>query len=307
MKRALLVLLFGVAAAALAPGAQASQLIDRNASNVELAVSRDGQALLTYRAAGQWKRVRVWGATNAVAPTLARPQVSFRLDYAGGRGWQSFENECGRYRGPALVGLVAACTARDGSHWAVQTWQRALPNYGLQPTAAQAVWDLRISHWTGPVAELDVWQDWVYSGRFHHLFGRLTYRGQAVHGFRSTRYGVPLDTFGRNLYLDTYNSAYGDGWRRENSFLAHRPVGTFCYGLYPFRRETSASGGRPITGVGTRYRITVIGPGVTPDIRWEGDGLPDYNPFDANHVAHELAMNRLRAEIRGSDRLCRQN
>ena len=180
------------------------------------------------------------------------------------------------------------------------------PNYGLAPTAQQSAWELRISRWTGPLAKLEVGLDWIYGGRFHHIFGRLTYRGQPVHGFASTRTGVTLDTFGRNLYLDTYNSAYGAGWRRENSFLAHNPNGNFCYGFYAHRRDPRASG-RALVGKGQRYRISVIGPGVTPDIVWQGRGLEDFDARSATHVTHERAMNRLRAEFAGGDRLCRQN
>ena len=50
--------------------------------------------------------------------------------------------------------------------------------------------------------------NWAYK-TFHHLFGSFTYLGQPVHGFKSTPGGNPLDTFGRNLYVDTFNSAYG--------------------------------------------------------------------------------------------------
>jgi hypothetical protein len=31
-------------------------------------------------------------------------------------------------------------------------------------------------------------------------------------------------------------------------------------------------------GVGKRYRLTLPGPGVTPDISWEGPGLHAYDP-----------------------------
>ena len=55
-----------------------------------------------------------------------------------------------------------------------------------------------------------------------------------MHGFHSTSTGNPLDSYGRNLYLDTLDSHYGTGWRRENSFLAHGPSGMFCYGFYPY-------------------------------------------------------------------------
>ena len=215
-----------------------------------------------------------WGAVDAIPPTTARAQVKLRLDYSGGFGtfrrpvWKTFKNECAPYDGPELEWLVTACTAPDGSYWAVQTWQRALPNYGIKPSAKRAVWELRLSHWNGEIAELDVSLNWAYR-RFHHLYGRLTYQGEPVYGFRSTPTGEPLDTFGRNIYVDTFDSAYGRGWRRENSFLAHRPTGTFCYGLF-------RHGPRP-AGTGRRYRATVIGPGVTPDVFWEAEAPGPYD------------------------------
>src|ERR1700730_11179043 len=66
--------------------AAASQLIDRNASDIRLAVNRKGEALITYHAKGRLKHVLAWNALNAIAPTLARRQIAFSLDYAGGWG-----------------------------------------------------------------------------------------------------------------------------------------------------------------------------------------------------------------------------
>ena len=133
-----------LAALAAADVGRASQLLDRNAKNVRLQVSRGGVALVTYRVNGKLRRIRASGAINALHPTLGRAQVAFRLDYSGGRG--PFRNACGPYRGPLLAWLVVACTAPDGSHWALQSWQRALPNYGQRPTAQQAAYELRLSH-----------------------------------------------------------------------------------------------------------------------------------------------------------------
>ena len=124
--------------------------------------------------------------------------------------------------------------------------------------------------------------NWAY-GRYDHLFGRLTYRGRPVYGHRATARGNPLDPFGRNVYLDTFNSAYGRGWRRENAFLTHRGSGAFCYGVYPSAPGRAA-------GKGERYRATVIGPGVTPDVMWEG-AAP--GPFDRQ--LDLLANERIRA------------
>jgi len=256
------------------PGsALGSTLIDRNASNIQLRVSGNGRkALLLYRARGRQQHVLAWGAKNAIAPTRARRQVAFKLDYSGGWGtyrknvWKTFRDHCQPYDGPTIQWVKVACKAADGSYWAVQKWQRQLPNFGVSPRYSHAVWELRLSHWSGPTAEFVVklnWTRWGLHRIYDHLYGYLRYQGKPVHGFRSTSAGQPLDTFGRNIYVDTFNSKYGQGWKRENSFLTHRGSGVFCYGFYPH--------GRHPVGKGERYRATVIGPGVTPDLFWMGD------------------------------------
>lgn len=274
----------------------ASQLIDRGASTVRLEVNGRGQALLTYRARGRLWHVLAWRAVDAVPPSETRRQVAFRLDYSGGWGtygrgvWRTFRNSCRPYAGPPLPWLVTACTARDGSYWALQSWQRLLPNYGVRPTRSQAGWELRLSHWRGALPVVTIGVDWAYR-RYDHLFGTLRYRGLPVYGFRSTPAGGPLDGFGRNVYLDTLDSAYGPGWRRENSFLTHRGSGAFCYGFYPH-------GARP-AGRGARYRVTVIGPGVTPDVTWQGTAP---GPYD---VALDRQLADAERRLVGSDPLCR--
>jgi hypothetical protein len=162
-------------------------------------------------------------------------------------------------------------------------------------------WELRLSHWRGPVARLEVWLDWSYGGRWHHLFGRLTYRGLPVHGFSTTPTGDPLDRYGRVLYLDTLDSAYGPGWRRENGFVSRNPDGTFCYGFVPHETQTGET--RP-PGQGRRYRLAVSGPGVTPDIVWEGPGLSDFDPENKADRAYEDAMNALQRELAKGSKPC---
>ncbi len=288
-------------ALALPARAEASQLIARDTSGERLAVSADGKALVTYRARGRVHRVLAWGAVDALHPSAERPQVRFSVDYSGGWGrfgrpvWRTLRNACGPYRGPALTWVVAACTAPDGSHWALQRWRRSQANFGLPPwKAGHGALELRLSHWRGPIAQLDVWLDWSYGGRWHHLFGRLTYRGLPVHGFSTTPQGDPLDDYGRVLYLDTLDSAYGPGWRRENGFVARRPDGSFCYGFVP---HTSPSGERRPAGNGRRYRLSASGPGVTPDVSWEGGALADYRASDPSHREHESRMNALQREL----------
>jgi len=276
--------------------ANASQLIDRNASAIDLAVNAKGEALVTYRADGKLKHVLAWGAVNAIAPTRARPQVELKLDYAGGWGkyhrdyWKTFGSSCGAYDGPALAWKVTACKAPDGSYWALQAWQRMLPNYGVAPSGAQAAWELRLSHWTGALPVLTISTDWAWH-QWDHLYGTFTYSGSPVFGFRATPGGNPLDSFGRNIYVDTYNSTYGKGWRRENSFLTHTNTGVFCYSFNPH-------GSHP-AGKGTHYRATVEGPGVTPDVMWQGTAPAAYDK------AADLAANQQINAL--GDRQCRAN
>jgi hypothetical protein len=185
----------------------------------------------------------------------------------------------------------------------VQRWRRSQANFGLPPwKPGHGAWELRLSHWSGPVAKLEVWLDWSYGGRWHHLLGRLTYRGLPVHGFSTTPSGDPLDRYGRVLYLDTLDSAYGRGWYRENGFVARNPDGTFCYGFVP---HTSPRGERRPPGHGGRYRLSVSGPGVTPDVQWEGPGLGSFDRSNPQHVAHEAAMNALQRQLMGASTPCR--
>jgi hypothetical protein len=334
--RRLLTLIIVVGAAAVAQAASASQMISTSsAAGIGLSVNGKGEALLTYSTGGKVVHVLAWGAVNALPPARGGKQVAFELDYSGGfdkyynrdmsvqrlrakynaikntpgylvspvvrrlqqasqfasNYWKTgFHGSCGRYDGPPVTWLVTACKAPDGSYWAVQSWQRMLPNYGVQATAAQSAWEVHLAHWTGPLPVLALDSDWAWH-RWDHLYGTFTYDGAPVYGFSSTSSGVPLDSFGRNLYLDTYDSAYGKGWLRENSFLTHTNTGVFCYSFNPH-------GAHP-AGNGTKYRATIIGPGVTPDVTWQGLPPGPYNP------AADAQANTKIAALH--DRVCRPN
>ena len=306
-------LLAGALLAAASPAA-ASEILTRNASNVRLKVDAKGRAVVYYTRAGRQYHPLIWGAVNARPPSRSVRQVSFKIDYSGGWGrfrqniWKTIKNRCAPYDGPPLPWLVAACKAPDGSYWALQSWRRMLPNLGLAPwRPSQRARELHVSHWRGELPKLEVYLDWVYGRRFHHLFGRFTYRGRPVHGFANTSSGAPLDSFGRNVYVDTLNSAYGRGWKRENSFLAHRPRGNFCYGFYPRERYAGyPRGPRRPEGNGEAYRAFAMGPGVTPVVAWSAPGLPDYNAQNAQHAELEAAMNALGDILHGGDPKCAQ-
>jgi hypothetical protein len=220
-----------------------------------------------------------------------------------------FKNACGPYTGPSLPWLVASCTAPDGSSWALQSWQRALPDLGETPwLPAQSVWELHLSHWSGPLPVLDIDLDWVNTQKEQHLFGRLSYLGQPVHGFGSQSDGNPTDSFGRNIYLDVFNSpGYGPGWKRENSFLTHNAGGNFCYGFYPHVPYAGYPAGSRPSGAGESYRATVIGPGVLPDVGWLGSGIGAFDPTNSAQVSHEQDMNVLSDSFSSTDKLCHQH
>jgi hypothetical protein len=312
-KRQLLATLFVFASVVAAPEvAQASEKLTDNASNVTLKVDNSGHAVVSWTRGGVRRNAAVWGAINARHPHPSIPQVKFKIDYSGGYKklgyplWKTIRNRCRPYDGPRLPWLVAACKAPDGSYWALQEFRRLLPNLGLDPwRTSQRARELHISHWKGDVARLEVYADWVMSFRYHELFGRLTYLGKPVFGYKSTLAGAPLDGYGRLLYLDVFNSRLGAGWKRENSFLARRTQGQFCYHFVQRKRYAGYPPGpvRPAAN-GERYRITAGGPGVTPFVMQTAEGLPNFNASNPAHVQLEAAMDPLKAAIFAGDTRC---
>jgi len=298
--------LLGAAYGAVSAAAS-EPLSDRNVTDARLHVNRAGEALVTYtRSDGRLRRVLIWGAIDARHPDANLPQVRFRYDYAGGyrkygkAAWRSFRDACRPYTGSALPLLVAACAAPDGSFWALQSWQRKLPLLGFAPfRPGDGDVELHISHWSGPLAQLEVSGNWTYGGAYEGLFGRLTYLGVPVHGFGATRDGNPRDRYGRNLYIDTFNSGYGPGWQRKAAILAHRPTGTFCHSFVP----QAPPPGYPSQEVrpaapGERHRVVVSGPGVTPVLVWEGARAGAYDP------ARDEEANALFDRIMAGDAAC---
>jgi hypothetical protein len=303
----MLVLVAALVAAVLSAPAPASQILDRNVTDVRLAVNAKGEALVTYtRANGQVRRVLAWGAVDAVAPDPNVAQQRFKVDYAGGFGkyrngryWRSFKNVCRAYSGPPLAYGVAACTAPDGSHWALQSWQRIQPLRGVEAFLPEHMaWELHLSHWTTDLAVLNVSPNWTYGGALQGLFGQLTYRGRPVHGFKTPKRGIS-DRNARYVYIDTYNSAYGPGWKRDGAKVTHVGSGGFCYSFAPL---TQAPAGYPsvpkFPGAGERHRVTAMGPGVTPDVVWEGPAL---GPYDAGK---DRVFNEIFDSLLGSDKAC---
>ena len=229
-------------------------------------------------------------------PDVTKYSAAVNADYAAISKLHAQSNSfgdtgftCNKYTGPKLAFQVAACDAPDGSFWAVQQWQRQLPDYGVTPSKQQAANELHLSHWTGPLPVLTVESDWSYH-QWQHIFGTYTYNGNAVYGFKATAAGSPLDTFGRNVYVDALNSDMGTGWQRVNSFLTHTGDGVFCYGFSPHDGKT---------GAGSQYRLTIEGPGVAPDVSVI---IPSPGPYNA---AEDATQNAKITAL--GDKQCRAN
>jgi hypothetical protein len=290
-----------------AGSATASQpLGDRNVVKPTLRVNAKGEALVTYvRESGHVRHVLAWGAINARWPNPQVPPTRFRFDYAGGWKkyghvvWKGFRDTCRPYDGPQLVWMVAACKAPDGSYWALQSWRRIQPMRGFPAfRPAHMKYELHLSHWTGPLATLQVSPNWTYGGRWQGLFGRLLYRGKPVHGWKTPTATVRA-AFARYVYIDTFNSAWGPGWKRAAAKVTHNPNGAFCFSFVPDRPPPGYPSRdiRP-PGTGELHRVTAMGPGVTPVVQWEGSAL---GPYDR---ARDAALNSLFDTFLRGDSVC---
>jgi len=281
---------------------------DKDVSSPTLKVNAKGTALVEYTTkAGLRRHVLLWGAVDAVAnPTLGSQQQAFQIDYSGGwksqknsNYWRTFKNTCTPYDGPSLPFFVAGCKAPDGSYWALQAWQRNLPMRGFDAwTDAQKAVELHVSHWSGDLPVLEIYQHWTYDGTQQGFFGRLVYQGQPVYGTRSPSASV-ADPFARNIYIDTFNSDYGPGWRHDTAINTHSGNGGFCYTFVPQAPPAGYPSSAPHgNGLGQQYRVSVMGPGVTPIVQWVGSRLMSYDP------AAQAAATREFDQILGGDRHC---
>ncbi len=284
----IILLIISVIGMIAAVPSHASELVDRNATRSRIQVNNRGIALVTYRARGSRHHVLYWGAVNA---NRSRPStLEFSHDRSGGwssgvADWQHFDNTCKPYSGPTLPYVVAACTAHDGSHWVLQKWARLTPNYGGNP-GTYRIRELRLSHFTGHAAVLKVTPNWSWHGQYMHIVATLTYRGKPWYAVKFTSSGAVTDKIGRNVTIDSYNSDMGSGWRRVNAILTHRPSGQMCFGFTP-KNTGSGMSGSGYSSV-NRYRLTVPGPGVSPDIQrvFSGVKLEDYT-VDADAIVND--------------------
>ena len=282
---------------AFAATAHASKLLDRNTRWQSLKVDKNRVALVTYFAHGHTVHALLWGAVNALPPNAAHPQsqVKFKVNYAGGRGsslgagyWRkvSAHNVCGPYTGPPLYGLVKACTAPDGSNWALQAWQRDLPDNGWNPKNFDRVrLGAAREPLVGPAARPLV-QDGL---DLRHGAGRAVRPPvRDVHLQRAPGVRVRLDLRGRAhrqlrpAGLDGHPEPAVEAGLPPGGRLVpvqHVPHPPALRRLLRGRlRRDRRRPTRTRPGRGSEYRITANGPGVTPVVSWRDYGPGYYVP-----------------------------
>ena len=150
---------------------------------------------------------------------------------------------------PAAVPLPFAVVVRrtpDGALWALQAWRRL----------ARGPVELRFSRWRGDPTRLTLRAICCKWGG-ERIQGEASFQGRPIYGQHSTLQGVPLDPFGRNVYLDSYRPS---GWTRMMGILANRPTGFFSLWIRGYWQ-------------GSRYRAAMIGPNwgwtLAPDAQAE--------------------------------------
>ena len=200
----------------------------------------------TPRTAGRsacWRGARSMRTRRSVAPR----QVEFKLDYSGGYGkhrtpyWKRFGWVCHPYDGPPL----AWCRRLQGPRrllLGAPGMAAQLPNYGVPPSGRTQP-ARSCGSPTGPASspKLEGLQptgstNGPLPGGLRHATATRAYTASAGSAPPRVR-ATPTDKYGRLLYLDTYNSGYGAGWMRKNSFVSHGPPGMFCYLARPPRRQ----------------------------------------------------------------------
>jgi hypothetical protein len=139
----------------------------------------------------------------------------------------------------------------NGTFWALQQWRR-LRGHPVE---------LRFSRWRGAPTSLTL-RAVCCKWRSERIKGQASFHGRPIYGYYNTPAGVPLDKYGRNVYLDTLR--YGT-WKRMMGILTHRYDGTYSLWIRRYWR-------------GKRYRATISGPNwgwtIAPDARaWTNSAL----------------------------------
>ena len=220
------------------------------------------------------------GARKRAQPTSA-PQVAFRIDRSGGWGsdgrpvWKTFGTNVRPVpRAGDSLRLLVGCTAptgRTGRCSAGSGTRRVRrrpwkPGHGAGAPALALDGARRRRSRSGSTG--------ATRAASTTSSGATRTAGTPCTGSRPTRPATRSTRTGACSTSTPSTRPTGPGWRRENGFVSKRPDGTFCYGFVPHR---PCRGGPPDRGR-KRYRLATSGPGVTPDVAWEGPALARLPP-----------------------------
>ena len=184
-----------------------------NSRNPTLKVDKHGRALVEYTTpAGLRRHVIVWERRTPTRQARRCGRfASRRTSPAGSLGssgrFGAASRSCRRYDGRRLrisSRPARRRTARSASVLAAPPAAPRIRSVAPDPGRLR----VHVSHWSGPLPVLEVYVNWTYGLQFQGLFGQLSYLGQPVFGFASSR-GNPRDRYSRNVYIDTFNSVYG--------------------------------------------------------------------------------------------------
>ena len=256
-----------------AEAANASEIIDRNAQSVRLAVDASGRALTSYRVRGRAMHVLAWGAVDARQPTSGRPQVRSARTTRGGSGRRSGTSavrttaRSSRSRSqhaPRPTARTGHCS-RGGERSRTSTGARSAggePGSSISPTG-RARSATRKRGPTGSTAAATT----TCSGGSRTRASPCTASRRRVSAHRSTvTAGTSTST------RSTRATGRAGGGRTRSSRTARR--GVFCLRLLPIQLT------RP--GNGAMYRLTAPGPGVTPDVSITIAGTARLQPEQLN-------------------------
>ena len=183
----MLMLAAAAAALAVAPtSSPASPLLDRWTSDESLRALPGGVLVVSWRVGGLRRSAVVTGGHVSYAHVPKGRSV-------------------GREVAPDVPLAITEQVLPDGTHAALQRVRR-VGQYGRFGAS-----ELRVSRWSGGPTRLRLTGEWGYAGRFPRVCGTATFHGRPFYGGPHTRSGSPLDSFGRNVYIDVLRD--GSWWR----------------------------------------------------------------------------------------------
>ena len=234
---------------------------------------------MTYtRPDGQVRRVLAWGALDAVVPDPSVPQQRFELDYDGRLG-QVPQGSATGARSRTCAGRTPGPRSRTASRRAPRLTAptgRSRAGSGSSRCAASPA--------SGPCT----WRGSCTSrtGRRRSPCSRSRRTGRTAAPSRACsdgcctgegpctarrhRRGTPGPRTRATSTSTRSTPSTAPGWKRDGAKVTHVGSGGFCYSFAPLAAPPAGYPAVPtVSGKGERHRVTVMGPGVTPDVQWE--------------------------------------